>query len=75
VVEGGAAWTGRVPRPVVVVGEEVLDGAHFKAVGSTDRGLETVPTLESGGARGTPTPLTCGGVGDRGCRSQSGRLS
>ena len=42
VVEGGADRTGRVPWPVVVLGEEVLDGTHLQAVGSTDRGLETV---------------------------------
>jgi hypothetical protein len=42
VVEGGTARTGRIPRPVVVLGEEVLDGIHLKAVGGTDRGLETI---------------------------------
>ncbi|WUF33702.1 hypothetical protein OHO28_02620 [Streptomyces europaeiscabiei] len=39
VVEGGTARTGRIPRPVVVPGEEILDGTHLKAVRSTDRGL------------------------------------
>lgn len=42
VVEGGTARTGRIPRPVVVVGMEVLDGGHFQAVRRTDRGLEAV---------------------------------
>jgi hypothetical protein len=42
VVESCAAWTGRIPRPVVVVGVEVLDGGHFQAVRSAGRGLEAV---------------------------------
>lgn len=50
VVEGGTARTGRIPRPVVMLGEEVLDGAHLQAVRSTDRGWKPY----SGTDRGLP---------------------
>lgn len=53
VVEGGPARTGRVPRPVVVLGEEVLDGTHFEAVGGTDRGLEIVQRNRDRSGRGS----------------------
>ena len=42
VVKGGPAWMRRVPRPVVVVGVEVLEGGHLQAVRGADRGLEAV---------------------------------
>lgn len=48
VVEGGAARPGRVPRPVVVLDEEILDGVHLQAVRSADRGLESVQRNRGG---------------------------
>ena len=58
VVEGGPARTGRIPRPVVVVSVEVLDGGHFQAVRRTDRRLEAVQRDGLG-------LCACGGVGPR----------
>ena len=53
VVEGGSAGAGRVPRPVVVLGVEVLDGGDFQAVRGAGRGLKPVQRggLAHAGAR------------------------
>jgi hypothetical protein len=42
VVEAGTARMRWIPRPVVVLGEEVLDGTHFKPIRSSDRGLKAI---------------------------------
>jgi hypothetical protein len=42
VVEGGPAQAGRLPRPVVVIGVEVLDRGDLQTVRGAGRWLEAV---------------------------------